>query len=82
MQYRIGIVSHLQFGYFDPVNPVDQVKNSYQGSDSKNNIAYICSRHAQNQYYGFSFESLAPNLMISDYYHFIIGQMIKFYYRW
>ena len=82
MQDHIGTVSHLQFGYFDLVNPVDQVKHGSQGSDSKNNIAYICSRHAQDQYCGFSFESLALVLLISDYYHLIIGQMIKFYSRW
>ena len=81
MQDHIGTISHLQFGYFDLVNLVDQVKHGSQGSDSKN-MAYICSRLAQDQYCGSSFESLAPDLMISDYYHFIIGQLIKFYYRW
>ena len=75
-------VSHLQFGYFDLVNPVDQVKHGSQGSDSKNNMIHVYSRHAQDQYCGFSFESLAPVLMISDYYHLIIGQMIRFYSRW
>ena len=30
----------------------------------------------------FSIESLALDLMINDYYHFIIVQMIKFYYIW
>ena len=75
-------ISHLQFGYFDMVNPIDQVKHGSQGSDSKTNMDYICFRHAQDQYYGFRFESLAPDLLISDYYHFIIGQMIKFYYIW
>ena len=48
----------------------------------KKNMIYICSKHAQDQYYGFSFENLAPILLISDYYHLIIGQMIKFYFRW
>ena len=81
MQDHIGIVSHLQFGYFDLVNPVDQVKHGSQGSDSKNNMVYICSRHTQDQYYGFSFDISALYLVISDYYHFIIGQMIKFYYK-
>ena len=74
-------VSHLQFGYFDLVNPVDQVKHGSLGSDSENNMVYICSKHAQDQYCGFSFESLALDLMISDYYHFNIGQMINFNYR-
>ena len=59
-------VSHLQFEYFDLVNPVDQVKHGSQGSDSKNNNDYICSRRAQHQYYGLSFQSLALDLMISD----------------
>ena len=81
MQDHIHTVSHLQFGYFDLVNPVDQVKHGSQGSDSANNMVYICSRHAKHQYYGLGFEILAPYLQISDYYHFIIGQMIKFYYR-
>ena len=81
MQDHIGMVSHLQFGYFDMVNPVDQVKHGFQGNDSKNNNAYICPRHAQDQYCGFNFESLAPVLLKSDYYHLISGQMIKFYYR-
>ena len=48
----------------------------------KSNMIYICSRHAQDQYYGFNFENLAPVLLISDYYHLIIGQMIKFYFGW
>ena len=78
MQDHIGTASHLQFGYFDLVNPVDQVKHDSQGSDSKNSIAYICSRHAQDQYYGFSFQSLASDCIIIDYYHFIIGQIIFF----
>ena len=82
LQDHIDTVSHLQFVYFDLVNPVDQFNHGSQGSDSKYNMIYICSRHAQDQYCGFSFESLAPSLTISDYYHFIIGQMIKFYYRW
>ena len=82
MQDHIGTVSHLHFGYFDLVNLFDQVKHGSQGSDSKNNITYMCSKHAQDQYCGFSFESLSPDLMSSDYYHFIIGQMIKFYYKW
>ena len=76
MQDHMGTVSHLQFGYFDLVNPVDQVKNGSQGSDSKNNNAYICSKHAQDQYCIFSFQRLAPDCMINDYYHFIIGQII------
>ena len=46
----------------------------------KYNMVYICSRHAQDQYCGFSFESLAPILQKNDYYLLIIGQMIKFYY--
>ena len=82
MHDHIGTVSHLQFGYFDLVNPVDQVKHGSQGIDSKKNIAYICSRHAKDQYFGFNFESLEPVLLISDYYHLIIGQLIKFYYKW
>ena len=82
MQVQLNSVSHFQFGYFDLVNPVDQVKHGSQGSASKNGMVYICSRHAQDQYYGFSFESLALDLLISDYYHFIISQMIKFYYKW
>ena len=48
-------ISHLQFGYFDLVNPVDQVKHGSQGSDSKNKSGYIYSRHAQDKNYGFSF---------------------------
>ena len=72
-------VSHLQFGYFDLVNPIDQVKHGSQGNGSENNIVCICSRHAQYQYSSFRFESLALDLLINDYYHFIIGQMIKFY---
>ena len=47
----------------------------------KHNCAYIYSKHAQDQYYGFNFQSLALDLMINDYYHFIIGQMINFYYK-
>ena len=82
LQDHIDAASHLDFGYFDLVNPIDQVNHSSQGSDSKNNMIYICFRHAKNQYYGFSFESLAPVLLISGYYHLIIGQMIKFYSRW
>ena len=35
LQDHIGIVSHLDFGYFDLVNPVDQVNHVSQGSDSK-----------------------------------------------
>ena len=61
---------------------VNFIVNSSQGSDSKYNMVYICSKHAQDQYRGFSFESMASVLLISDYYHLIIGQMIKFYYRW
>ena len=79
---HLCLASHLQFWYFDLVNLVDQVKHGSQGSDSENNMVYICFRHAQDQYYGFSFESLALVLLISDYYHLIIGQMIKFYSRW
>ena len=82
LQNHIDTVPHLDFGYFDLVNSVDQVKHSSQGSDSKFNLVYICSRHAEDQYCGFSFESLAPGLLKSDYYILIIGQMIKFYYRW
>ena len=48
----------------------------------KIDIAYIYYRHAQDQYRSFSFQNLAPDLLINDYYHFITGQMIKFYYRW
>ena len=71
------------YGYsISPSVWVDQVKHGSQGSDSENNMGYICSKHAQDQYYGFSFESLAPVLLISDYYPLIIAQMIKFYYRW
>ena len=82
--YKIILMQYLTFSLrtFDLVNPFDQFKHGSQGSDSKNNMVYICSRHAQDQYYGFSFESLAPDLLISDYYHSIIGQIIKFYYRW
>ena len=47
----------------------------------KYNMVYICSKHAQDQYCGFIFDSLASDLTISDYYHLIMGQMIKFYYR-
>ena len=75
MQVQFSSGSHFQFGYFDLVNTVDQVKHGSQGSDYKFGSAYICSRHAQDQYYGFSF-SLASDCMISDYYHFIIGQII------
>ena len=75
LQDHMDTVSHLQFGYLDLVKPVDQVKHDSQGSDSKCNLVYICSRHTQDC--GFSFESLSPVLLISDYYHFIIGQMIK-----
>ena len=78
MQDHIGTVYRLQFGYFDRVNPVNQVKHSSQGNDSKNNIAYICPKHAQDQYCGFSFQSLALDLMISDYYHFIIAKWSNF----
>ena len=79
LQDHIDAVSHLDFGYFDLVNPDDQVKHGSQGSDSKNNLVYICSKHAQDQYCGLSFQSLALDLMISDYYHFIFDQMINFY---
>ena len=48
----------------------------------KSNMVYICSKNSQDQYYGISFESLALVLLKSDYYHFIIGQIIKFYYKW
>ena len=82
LQDHMDTISHLQFGYLDLVNLVDQVKHGSQGSDSKYNMIYICSRHAHDQYCGFSFESLAPVVLKSDYYHFIIDQMIKFYYRW
>ena len=44
-------------------------------------VNLVDRRHAQDQYYSFSFESFAPILQISDYYHLIIGQMIKFYSR-
>ena len=44
----------------------------------KYNMAYICSKHAQDQYCILSFESLAPVLQKSDYYHLIIGQMTYF----
>ena len=81
-QDHTGTVSHLDFGYFDLVNPIDQVNHGSQGSDSKNNNTYICSRHAQDQYCDLSFLRLAPVLQISDYYHLIIGQMIKFYSKW
>ena len=50
LQDHIDVVSHLDFGYVDLVNLVDQVKHSSQGNDSKNNMIYICSRHAQDQY--------------------------------
>ena len=82
MRDHIDTVSHLQFGYFDMVNPIDQVKHGSQGNESKNNSAYSYSIHAQDQYCGFNFGSLTTNFMISDYYHFIIGQMIKFDYIW
>ena len=36
MQDYIGSASHLQFGYFDLVNPVDQVKHVSQCSDYTN----------------------------------------------
>ena len=45
LQDHIYTISHLNFGYFDLVNPVDQVKHS-KAVTPKNNIAYICSRHA------------------------------------
>ena len=48
----------------------------------KYNMVYICYRHAQDQYCGFNFESLASVLQKSYYYHLNIGQMIKFYSRW
>ena len=35
LQVYIDTVSHLDFGYFDLVNPVDQVNHASQGSDSK-----------------------------------------------
>ena len=81
MQVQLSLVSHFQFGYFDLVNSVDQVKHSSQGSGYKFDSAYIYSKHTQDQYCGHSFQSLALDLMISDYYHFIIGQMINFYYK-
>ena len=81
LKNHIDAVSNLDFQYFDLVNPVNEDKQGSEGSDSKYNMVYICSRHAQDQYYSFSFESLAPFLMISAYYHLIIGQMIKFYSR-
>ena len=73
MQDHICTVYHIQFGYFDLVNPIEQVKHGSEGSDSKNNIAYICSRHAQDQNCSFSFENLASVLKKSDYYHLIMG---------
>ena len=81
--YRIIWIQYLTFslGSLTWSTQFDQVKHSSQGSDSKNNMAYICSRDAQDQFHGFSFESLAPDLLINDYYHFIIGQMIKIYYK-
>ena len=39
---------------------------------TKINSAYISSRHAQDQYCSFSFQSLALVFMINDYYHFIM----------
>ena len=35
LQDYIGMLSHLDFGYFDLVNPVDQVTHICQSSDSK-----------------------------------------------
>ena len=35
LQDHIDTVSHLDFGYFDSVNPVDQVNHGSQGSGSK-----------------------------------------------
>ena len=55
LQDHIDAVSHVDFGYFDMVNPVDQVKYGSQGSDSKTNNSYIFSRHAQDQYYDLIF---------------------------
>ena len=78
LQDHSDAVSHLQLGYFDLVNSVDQVKHGSQGNDSKNNMVYICSKHAQNQYCSFSFESLAPDPLISDYYHFILAKWSNF----
>ena len=67
--YRIIWIQFLTFslGTLTWSTQLDQVKHSSQGGDSKNNMVYICSRHAQDQYCGFSFESLAPVLLISDY---------------
>ena len=82
--YRIIWIPFLTFslGTLTWSTQFDQVKHDSQGSDSKCNLVHICSRHAHDQYCGFSFESLALVLLISDYYHLIIDQMIKFYYRW
>ena len=72
-QDHTGTVSHLDFGYFDLVTKLITVPKAVT---QKYNMVYICSRHAKDQYCGFSFESLALVLQKSDYYHLIIGQIV------
>ena len=58
MQVQLNSVSHFRFGYFDLVNPVDQVKHGSQGNGYKFDSAYICSSHAQDQYCILSFHQM------------------------
>ena len=55
LQDHTSTVSHLDFGYFDLVNSIDRVNHVSQGSDSKIQHGLYCSKHAQDQYYSFSF---------------------------
>ena len=82
--YKIILMQYLTFNLGTLTWSTQLTKSSTvpKAVTQKNNMVYICSRTAQDQYCGFSFESLAPVLLKSDYYLFIIGQMIKLYYRW
>ena len=59
--YRIIWIQFLIFslGTLTWSTQFDQVKHSSQGSDSKYNMVYICSRHTQDKYCIFGFKSLA-----------------------
>ena len=62
LQDHIGMLSHLDFGYFAWSTQLTKSITFPKAVTQKYNMVYICSKHAQDQYCGFSFESLAPVL--------------------
>ena len=72
--YRIIWIQYLTFSLGTLTWSTQLTKSSMVPKAVTNNMFYICSRHAQDQYYGLSFESLAPILLISYYCHLILAK--------